>query len=82
MKADLHYHSYFSDGFSSPSQVVKFAAIAKCDLFALTDHDTTDGIPEAQSQADKEGLKIIHGVEVSAFWRSSCLLYTSPSPRD
>jgi len=71
MKADLHNHSYFSDGFLSPSEVVKIAALAKCDLFALTDHDTIDGIIEAQLQADKEGLKIINGVEISAFWKNS-----------
>ena len=48
MKADLHNHSYYSDGFFSPAEVVKFAYEAGCDLFSLTDHDTTDGILEAQ----------------------------------
>jgi 3',5'-nucleoside bisphosphate phosphatase len=73
MKADLHNHSYFSDGFLSPKEVVKIASSGGCDLFSLTDHDTTDGIPEAQLQADKIGLKMINGVEISAFWRNMAI---------
>ena len=57
MRADLHNHSYFSDGFLSPTEVVRLASEANCDLFSLTDHDTTDGIVEAQHEADKLGLK-------------------------
>jgi predicted metal-dependent phosphoesterase TrpH len=70
MKADLHNHSYFSDGFLSPSEVVRLATKAECDLFSLTDHDTTDGIIEAQLEAHKLGLKLINGVEISAFWQN------------
>jgi hypothetical protein len=73
MKADLHNHSYFSDGFLSPRQVVSLASDANCDLFSLTDHDTTHGIVEAQDEADKLGLNFINGVEISAFWRSSAI---------
>ena len=70
MKVDLHNHSYYSDGFFSPAEVVKFAYEADCDLFSLTDHDTTDGIDEAQVEADKLGLELLNGVEISAFWRN------------
>jgi len=73
MKADLHNHSYYSDGFLSPSEVVKLAASAKCDLFSLTDHDTTEGIAEAQLEAEKVGLKLINGVEISSFWQNSAI---------
>lgn len=68
MKIDLHNHSYYSDGVLSPSEVVRLAKKEGCDVFALTDHDTTDGLAEAQQQADKIGLKLVHGVEVSAMW--------------
>jgi len=68
MKADLHNHSYYSDGVLSPTEVVKLAGEADCDLFSLTDHDTTDGIAEAQLEADKLNLNLINGVEISAFW--------------
>jgi len=73
MKADLHNHSYFSDGTLSPIEVVKLASEAGCDLFSLTDHDTTDGLVEAKLEADKLGLNFINGVEISAFWRNSAI---------
>jgi len=73
MKADLHNHSYFSDGFLSPRKLVRLASDANCDLFSLTDHDTTDGILEAQLEADKLRLNLINGVEISAFWGNSAI---------
>ena len=68
MIIDLHNHSYYSDGVLSPSEVVRLAKKEGCDVFALTDHDTTDGLIEAQQQADESDLKLIHGVEISAMW--------------
>jgi len=73
MKADLHNHSYYSDGLLSPSEVVRLASKAGCDLFSLTDHDTTDGIAEAKLEADKVSLNLINGVEISAFWRNMAI---------
>jgi hypothetical protein len=70
MKVDLHNHSYYSDGVFSPSEVVGLANEAGCDLFSLTDHDTTAGVAEAQIEADKLGVKLLNGVEISAFWRN------------
>ena len=73
MKADLHNHSYYSDGLLSPSEVVKLASKASCDLFSLTDHDTTDGIAEAKLEADKVDLNLVNGVEISAFWQNMAI---------
>ena len=73
MKADLHNHSYFSDGVLSPSEVVRLANDAGCELFSLTDHDTTNGIDEAKHVADELGLNLVNGVEISAFWRNSAI---------
>jgi len=73
MKADLHNHSYFSDGVLSPSELVGLASDAGCDLFSLTDHDTTHGIAEAKDEAHKLGLNLVNGVEISAFWRNSAI---------
>ena len=73
MKADLHNHSYYSDGVLSPSEVVKLASQAECDLFSLTDHDTTDGIAEAQLEANKLNLNLVNGVEISALWRNMAI---------
>ena len=73
MRADLHNHSYFSDGVLSPIELVRLASDAGCDLFSLTDHDTTNGIVEAKDEAHKLGLNLVNGVEISAFWRNSAI---------
>ena len=73
MKADLHNHSYYSDGVLSPTEVVRLASQAGCDLFSLTDHDTTDGIAEAQLEADSLNLNLVNGVEISALWRNMAI---------
>ena len=73
MKADLHNHSYYSDGVLSPTEVVRLASQAGCDLFSLTDHDTTDGITEAQLEADSLNLNLVIGVEISALWRNMAI---------
>jgi len=70
MKVDLHCHSYYSDGVHSPSEVIELANQVKCDLFSLTDHDTTVGVLEAQERADDLSLNFIPGVEISAFWQN------------
>ena len=68
MKIDLHNHSYYSDGVLSPVELIRLAKEQRCDVFALTDHDTTDGLTEAKVEANKLGIKFIPGVEVSAMW--------------
>jgi len=73
MKADLHNHSYYSDGVLSPTEVVRLANQAECDLFSLTDHDTTDGIAEAQLEADLLNLNLVNGVEISALWQNMAI---------
>jgi predicted metal-dependent phosphoesterase TrpH len=70
INVDLHNHSYYSDGVLSPREVVGLASEAGCDLFSLTDHDTTDGVAEAQIEADKLGIQLLNGVEISAFWKN------------
>lgn len=44
---DLHVHSTRSDGSFSPSELVDYAIEKKLTAFALTDHDTVDGLAEA-----------------------------------
>ena len=46
---DLHTHSTFSDGTFTPLQLVKYAEEKGLKAFALTDHDTTEGVKEAKS---------------------------------
>lgn len=49
---DLHVHSTRSDGTFTPSQLVDYAFEKGLAAFALTDHDTIDGLEEAVSYAE------------------------------
>lgn len=62
---DLHAHSTASDGAKRPAAAVEAAHAAGLAAFALTDHDTLAGIPEAQEAADACGLRLVAGVELS-----------------
>lgn len=57
---DLHVHSNKSDGSLSPTQLVELAVKKKLSAFALTDHDTTDGIQEAKEAASKYNASLAH----------------------
>lgn len=63
---DLHTHSNASDGTESPAGVVESAAAAGLDVVALTDHDTTAGWDEAAEAAERTGVALVRGTEVSA----------------
>lgn len=65
---DLHVHSNASDGTLSPFEVVSLAAEKKLTAIALTDHDTIDGLKEAQEAAFGLPLEIIPGIELSCVY--------------
>lgn len=60
---DLHTHSTFSDGTFTPLQLVKYAEEKGLKAFAITDHDTTEGVKEAKSI--ETNVEVISGVEIS-----------------
>lgn len=63
---DLHSHSTASDGAFPPSVVVQEAHKAGLVAIALTDHDTTAGLAEAQAESDRLGIRLVPGIELSA----------------
>jgi predicted metal-dependent phosphoesterase TrpH len=65
---DLHSHSHFSDGTLSPTALLQHAKAQDVSMLALTDHDTLDGLPEAQRAADQLDITLIQGVEISSQW--------------
>lgn len=66
---DLHVHSTASDGTFTPTELVHYALQKNLSAFALTDHDTTDGIAEALSAAKGTSLEVIPGIELSTTWQ-------------
>ena len=63
---DLHMHSTASDGARTPEEVVAAASVAGLSAIALTDHDTLGGLPLARSAAERLGIRVVSGVELSA----------------
>ena len=63
---DLHVHSTKSDGSYTPSELVTYALEKGLTAFALTDHDTTDGIDEALKAAEGKPIEVIPGIEFSS----------------
>lgn len=68
LRCDLHSHSTTSDGTLSPTELVLRAHEKEVEVFALTDHDATEGLHEAATVADKLGLKFVPGIELSVTW--------------
>src|SRR6478672_11970058 len=60
-------HSTASDGSLPPAEVVAAAKVSGVAAIALTDHDTLDGIPEATRAANAAGIRVVPGVELSAY---------------
>ena len=64
---DLQAHSVHSDGALPAADVVRLAHEAGVELFALSDHDTVDGLEEALRTAEELGsITVVPAVEISA----------------
>ncbi|EFL92262.1 PHP domain-containing hypothetical protein [Candidatus Regiella insecticola LSR1] len=68
---DLHSHTVASDGLLTPTELVTRAALMRVGVLAITDHDTTNGLAEADAAIQQQNLalKLIHGVEISTVWQ-------------
>jgi 3',5'-nucleoside bisphosphate phosphatase len=70
---DFHTHSHCSDGVLSPTALVERARTRRVGTLALTDHDTTAGLDEAQAACGSAGIRFVPGVELSANWRGQTI---------
>ncbi|MDE6441235.1 MAG: PHP domain-containing protein [Clostridia bacterium] len=68
MLADLHVHTYYSDGLMPPCEVVLKAKQNGVGLLAVTDHDCALGYDEVKENCDRLGVKTVGGIEVSAYF--------------
>lgn len=62
---DLHVHSTESDGTLTPEDLVAEAKKVGLAAFALTDHDTCQGVCKAMPLAASAGIELIPGIELS-----------------
>lgn len=64
-RIDLHTHSTASDGTLTPTELMRAAKQAGLSAIALTDHDTFEGLPEARAEAERQGVELVPGCELS-----------------
>lgn len=64
--ADLHVHTTHSDGACSPGEVVRAAADRGLAALAITDHDTVSALAIARPEADRLGIELVPGIELTA----------------
>ena len=65
-RADLHIHTTHSDGACSPGDVVRSAGAVALTALAITDHDCVSAYAVARPEADRLGLTLIPGIELTA----------------
>ena len=84
MGVDLHCHSTCSDGTVPPGELAALATGAGLDGFALTDHDTFEGLGSAAAAARDRDLAFVPGIELSTEHRDSSVhvLGYWPDPGD
>ena len=68
MGVDLHTHTTASDGSDSPAGLVAGASALGLSAVAVTDHDTTEGLAEAEAAASRAGIELVRGLELSLEW--------------
>ena len=64
-RIDLHIHTTASDGTATPEEVVREASRLGLAAIAITDHDTAGGYVRAAAEAEKTGLEVVPGIEIS-----------------
>ena len=67
MICDLHCHTKLSDGSLGIEDIIAQAKRTGIDVLSITDHDTMASFSRADVIGQREGVKMIHGVELSAW---------------
>jgi len=62
---DLHAHTIYSDGTFTPEEAVSLAVERGLSVLSISDHDSTEGLAEAEAAAERTSLEIVPGVELS-----------------
>jgi predicted metal-dependent phosphoesterase TrpH len=63
---DLHTHTTHSDGSATPEELIGLASAQQARAVAVTDHDTVSGLVEARVAAERFGIELVNGIEISA----------------
>jgi PHP family Zn ribbon phosphoesterase len=77
-KADLHLHTVLSpcgDLTMSPAEIVKVACEKGLDIIGVTDHNSTRHVALIKKLAEKEGIFVLGGAEVTTKEEVHCLAF-------
>lgn len=66
--ADLHTHTYHSDGTRSPREVIDVALANGLTIVSISDHDNLAAYFEVKTYADERGVTLIPGIELSCIY--------------
>jgi predicted metal-dependent phosphoesterase TrpH len=66
MFADLHLHSFFSDGTYAPEEIAEHGKRCNLAALSLTDHDTVEGCARMGAACGAAGIEFIAGTELTA----------------
>ncbi len=69
MIADLHTHSYFSDGENSPEEIIIQAKKNNVSILSITDHNTIKYSEKVKEIAEANNLMFIDGIEITTIYR-------------
>lgn len=67
--ADLHLHTYFSDGTFSPEELVGHGRRLGFAALALTDHDSVEGCARMAVACEAAGIDFVPGTELTAEYK-------------
>ena len=65
MTIDLHTHTIYSDGTFRPAETIRLAHKRGLTAVSISDHDSTEGLPEAFHWGERLGVEVVPGVEFS-----------------
>ncbi|MFR5782227.1 MAG: PHP domain-containing protein [Oscillospiraceae bacterium] len=71
MSCDLHTHSTFSDGTSTPEELVSAAQELGLTAVALCDHNDVDGLPRFLAAARGGRTAAVPGTEISTVFEGT-----------
>jgi PHP family Zn ribbon phosphoesterase len=67
MFADLHIHTWHSDGTQSPEEVVSIAKARGLSVISICDHDTVDAYDSLRKACAENKILLIQGVELDVY---------------
>lgn len=68
LACELHTHTLHSDGRQTLHKLAMSAAALELDWIALTDHNTTSGLPGKEEIEQATGISILNGLEWTTFY--------------